>query len=88
MISLMQLNSQRLESGYIKSIDELNSALDEIKTLKGIVPICSHCKNVRDDQGYWQKVEKFVREHSEAEFSHGICPDCAKKHYPDINIYE
>ncbi len=88
MISLMQLNSQRLESGYIKSIDELNSALDEIKTLKGIVPICSHCKNVRDDQGYWQKVEKFVREHSEAEFSHGICPDCAKKHYPDIDIYE
>jgi len=84
----MQLNSQRLESGYIKSIDELNSALDEIKTLKGIVPICSHCKNVRDDQGYWQKVEKFVREHSEAEFSHGICPDCAKKHYPDIDIYE
>lgn len=59
-------------------------ALVEIKTLRGIIPICSHCKNIRDDEGYWQQVEIYVRDHSEAEFSHSICPDCMQKHYPDV----
>ncbi|MFA5181383.1 MAG: PAS domain S-box protein [Syntrophales bacterium] len=62
----------------------LQQTLDEIRTLRGIVPICANCKNIRDDKGYWNQVEKYVSEHSEAEFSHGICPDCAKKLYPDI----
>lgn len=61
---------------------ELQQALDEIKTLSGLLPICSHCKNIRDDQGYWQQIEQFIGEHSEAKFSHGICPDCITKHYP------
>lgn len=65
---------------------ELSKALSEIKTLKGIVPICSFCKKIRDDNGYWEKVETYVKKHSHADFSHGICPDCAKKHYPELNL--
>lgn len=63
-------------------ISELSTALAEIKTLKGIVPICSSCKKIRDDQGYWNYLEQYLREHSAAEFSHCICPDCAAKLYP------
>ncbi len=54
-----------------------------IETLRGIVPICSYCKQIRDDKGYWNKVEEYVSKHTEAQFSHGICPECVKKHYPD-----
>ncbi len=64
-------------------IAELSSALAEIKTLRGIIPICSHCKKIRDDKGYWNQIELYIRDHSEAEFSHGICPDCEEKLYPD-----
>jgi PAS domain-containing protein len=63
-------------------IDELHQALIEIKTLKGILPICSFCKNIRDDQGYWSQVDDYISKHSAAKFSHGVCPDCLKKHYP------
>ena len=57
----------------------------EIKTLRGIIPICANCKKIRDDEGYWQQVDVYVRDHSEAEFSHGICPDCIQKLYPDLH---
>ncbi len=63
-------------------VDELRLAVEQVKTLRGIVPICASCKNVRDDQGYWCRVESYVREHTEAEFSHAVCPDCMKKLYP------
>ena len=72
----------------MKKNQELTKAANEIQLLKGIIPICAHCKNVRDDKGYWQQVEKYIRSRSDAEFSHGICPDCAKKYYPDIEIYK
>ncbi len=62
--------------------------LSEIKTLRGILPICSYCKQIRDDKGYWSQIESYIRKHSDAEFSHGICPECAKKHYPDLDLYE
>lgn len=65
-------------------INDLQDALDEIKTLRGIVPICSFCKKVRDDKGFWNQVEAYVSEHTEAKFSHGICPDCQKKYYPEL----
>lgn len=68
-------------------IQDLKKALSEVKTLRGFLPICSICKNVRDDQGYWSKIESYIKDHSEAEFSHGICPVCAKKHYPDYDLY-
>jgi PAS domain S-box-containing protein len=68
-----------------KLILDLQVALDKVKTLRGLIPICSSCKKVRDDKGYWQQVESYVSEHTLAEFSHGICPDCFKKLYPHYN---
>lgn len=62
---------------------KLENALSEIKTLKGILPICASCKKIRDDEGYWKQIESYISEHSEAEFSHGICPECARKLYPE-----
>ena len=63
---------------------KLQNALSEVKTLSGILPICANCKNIRNDKGYWQRVEVYVSEHSDARFSHGLCEDCAKKLYPEI----
>jgi hypothetical protein len=60
-------------------IDQLNTALREIKTLRGIIPICSSCKKIRDDKENWNQIEMYIKEHSEADFSHGICPECAEK---------
>ena len=62
---------------------ELQKALENIKTLRGMIPICAKCKKIRDDEGYWQDVAVYVRDHSEAEFSHGLCPDCIVKLYPE-----
>ena len=64
--------------------DNLEKAYNEIRTLRGILPICSSCKNIRNDQGYWQKVETYVRDHTEASFSHGYCPECAEKELQKI----
>lgn len=68
--------------------DVLQRQLKEIKVLKGFLPICANCKKIRDDKGYWTQVEKYVADHSEAEFSHSICPDCAKKLYPEYYFSE
>jgi sigma-B regulation protein RsbU (phosphoserine phosphatase) len=65
-------------------VEELHLALDHIKTLRGIVPICASCKKIRDDKGYWNQVEVYVRDHTEARFSHGICPECMKRLYPEF----
>ena len=64
-------------------IGELQEALAKVKQLSGFLPICASCKKIRDDKGYWQQIEAYVRDHSEAEFSHGICPDCAQRIYPE-----
>ena len=79
---------KKSENEKEKFIIELQKAANEIKTLKGIVPICAHCKKIRDDKGYWSQVEEYVQKHSAAEFSHGICPECAKKYYPDMDLYD
>ena len=63
---------------------ELKEAMGTIKALRGLIPICAHCKKIRDDQGYWRQVEEYFREHTEAEFSHGLCPECVKTLYPDF----
>jgi len=65
-------------------IDELQRALSDIKKLSGLLPICASCKKIRDDKGYWNEVERYISEHSEARFSHSICPDCMRKLYPDV----
>lgn len=64
--------------------EELERALSEVKVLRGIVPICMHCKRVRDDDGYWQQVDHYLRERSEADFSHGLCPSCAEAMEKDM----
>ncbi len=66
---------------------DLEAAIKQIKTLSGLLPICSHCKKIRDDKGYWNQIEGYIQSHSDAKFSHGICQECAKKHYPDMDIY-
>jgi len=66
-----------------KVIKELQTALERVKTLSGMLPICASCKKIRDDQGYWNQIESYIAKHSEAEFSHGICPECARKLYPE-----
>ena len=65
-----------------RSIAQLKEALAQVKTLRGLLPICSSCKKIRDDQGYWQQIESYISRHSHAMFTHGICPDCAKRLYP------
>ncbi|MFH1215229.1 MAG: response regulator [Pseudomonadota bacterium] len=66
---------------------ELEEALCKVKTLSGLLPICANCKKIRDDKGYWNQIELFIRDHSFAEFSHGICPDCVRKLYPELDIF-
>ncbi len=68
-----------------KKLEEaLESAMEDIRTLRGIIPICENCKKIRDDQGYWRQVEVYIRDRTNAEFSHGVCPDCARRLYPDL----
>jgi hypothetical protein len=64
-------------------IAELQAALGKVKMLTGLLPICASCKKIRDNQNHWTHIESYVRDHSEAEFSHGLCPDCARRLYPD-----
>ncbi len=63
---------------------ELKNSLETIKTLRGLIPICANCKKIRDDKGYWNQIESYIQKHSEAEFSHGICPECARRLYPEL----
>ena len=65
-------------------IINLQNALADVKTLSGMLPICAWCKKIRDDEGYWQKIEAYLRSHSDLDFTHGICNDCAKKEYPGL----
>ena len=65
-------------------IFKLQKALDEINTLKGILPFCSFCKKIRDDKGYWEQVDIYISNHSDANISHSVCPECARKHYPEF----
>jgi len=71
----------KVEKELLSERNELQRALSEIKTLSGLLPICASCKKIRDDKGYWNQIELYIRDHSEAEFSHGICPHCAEKLY-------
>ena len=78
--------AKRHEEEREKLIGELQEALAKVKLLSGLLPICASCKKIRDDNGYWNQIESYIREHSEAEFSHGICPECAKKLYPGYRL--
>ena len=78
----MLLNARKPKRKKKNLIVELKSALGEIKTLSRMLPICASCQKIRDDEGYWNKVADYISAHSTIEFSHGICPECAKKLYP------
>ncbi len=78
--------AKRLEQERERLIAELKDAISKVQTLSGLLPICSSCKKIRDDKGYWNQIEGYISKHSTAQFSHGICPECAKKLYPDLDI--
>jgi hypothetical protein len=82
------IQRKKAEEQRNQLISDLQKSLAEVKTLSGLLPICSHCKNIRDDKGCWRQIESYIHEHSEADFSHSICPDCAKKLYPDFYLDE
>ncbi|MBN1592003.1 MAG: response regulator [Candidatus Coatesbacteria bacterium] len=72
-----------LERALASKIASLEKALADVKQLSGLIPICMHCKRIRDDKDYWHSVESYITEHSEAMFSHGLCPECLDKYYPE-----
>lgn len=75
----MALYRHRADDEREKLITELQEALSQVRTLRGCLPICATCKKIRDDKGYWTRIEQYIMEHTDADFTHGICPDCAKK---------
>jgi hypothetical protein len=90
-LGFVMLNSQRLTQELLETqrslsgtVTSLEKALTEVKTLRGLLPICAACKKIRDDQGYWQQIEGYIQERSEAQFSHSLCPECLEKLYPSI----
>lgn len=80
----LSLLNQQVIAEKEKLIDDLEAALGKVKTLSGLLPICASCKKIRDDHGYWHQVESYLSHHSEAMFSHGICPECIEQLYPEL----
>jgi hypothetical protein len=81
--AILVLLYKRAEKERDVLVRQLQDALANIKTLRGLLPICSSCKKIRDDHGYWNQLETYIGAHSDAEFTHGLCPECAQKLYPD-----
>jgi hypothetical protein len=82
----MFLRLQKTEEELRIRNQELESALDEVKTLSGFLPICCSCKCIRDDEGYWNDIEEYISDHSDLQLTHAICPKCVKLLYPELNI--
>ena len=78
------LRTREAEKEKERLIQDLQEALAKVKILSGMLCVCSSCQRILDDKGYWTQIEAYIRDHSEAEFSHGICPECMKKHYPEF----
>ena len=78
--------AKQAEESLILERDKLRTALAKIKKLSGLLPICASCKKIRDDKGYWNQIEIYIRQHSDAQFSHSICPECATELYPEIKL--
>ena len=74
---------KQVEEERLELIRSLQAALQEVRTLAGLLPICAHCKKIRDDDGYWTQIEEYLTAHTGADFTHGICPDCAQRYFPD-----
>ena len=91
-VSFIMMNTERFERDLLSAesalkvnVQKLQRALTEVKTLRGMLPICASCKKIRDDHGEWVQMEVFVRDRTEADFSHGICPECMEKLYPEFS---
>lgn len=82
--ALITLLRKQAEERREKAVAEREKALEDIKILRGFLPICASCKKIRDDQGYWNQIEDYIITHSEADFSHGMCPTCARELYPEL----
>lgn len=80
----LRLENLKLVEERERLIRELQEAQTNIKTLQGLLPICSWCKNIRDDKGYWSQMETYIQTHTEADFSHSICPECLEKYHPEV----
>lgn len=86
MASFVDITRRKeIEAEKDNLIGKLHDALRRIRTLRGIIPICAACKKIRDDQGIWNQIESYIRDHSDADFSHSICPECSKRLYPEIH---
>jgi hypothetical protein len=83
---IQYLKEQYLNQELRNTVDQLLKTQQEVKVLQGLIPICSHCKKIRDDKGVWNQLEFYIQDHSEATFSHGICPKCAEQLYPDYKL--
>jgi DNA-binding NtrC family response regulator len=81
---LLHFEKERLKEERENLIAELHEAIEKIKVLDGLVPICANCKKIRDDKGYWNQIEQYITKHSSAKFTHGICPECVDKLYPGL----
>ena len=79
----LRRHQDHLEALVEQRTADLQQALASVKKLSGFLPICASCKKIRDDKGYWNQIEEYIRDHSEVEFTHGVCPDCAQKLYPE-----
>ena len=82
-------NGQRiieLQMSLARRVDELEKTLAHVKTLQGILPICMHCHKIRDDHESWQKIDQYIQEHTDAQFSHGLCPECLERFYPPAEL--
>ena len=79
------IESRKAVAAQTKLIAQLEEALSKVKTLSGLLPICSGCNKIRDDHGYWSQVEGYIQEHTDAQFTHGLCPDCIRKYFPEMD---
>ncbi|MBU1740269.1 MAG: hypothetical protein KKC37_01910, partial [Proteobacteria bacterium] len=82
----LMLKYYQLQTELGRANRELTQALSQVKELSGLLPICSSCKRIRDDHGYWNQIEAYIQKNSKAEFTHGLCPDCMQDLYPDLKI--
>ena len=80
------LKTINLQASLKKRNFELQSTMEGIKSLEGLLPICSYCNKIRDEHGKWNRIETYIQKHSKAKFSHSVCPECVAKHYPDFDI--
>ncbi len=82
--AVLTLHRKTLEKKQAKAVLDREKALEDLKILRGLLPICASCKRIRDDEGYWNQIESYITLHSEAAFTHGICPECSKRLYPEL----